>query len=132
MINELSYADFYGFMVLSQNLNKAEEMIHIPELNLLKHMLSQEIKTEKTHWTSNLKAFEQDDNQLRMYGLKLIPAIRTLAFYFFISLNDFRIPGILKNTTLYKKCSFPLRISSVNGTRSAVSFRFSHIYWRNP
>ena len=49
MINELSYADFYGFMVLSQSLNKAEEMIHIPELNLLKHMLSQEIKTEKTH-----------------------------------------------------------------------------------
>lgn len=71
MINELSYTDFYGFMVLSQSLNKAEEMIHIPELNLLKHMLCQEIKTEKTHWTSNLKAFEQDDNPLRMYGLKL-------------------------------------------------------------
>ena len=49
MINELSYTDFYGFMVLSQSLNKAEEMIHIPELNLLKHMLCQEIKTEKTH-----------------------------------------------------------------------------------
>ena len=48
MINELSYTDFYGFMVLSQSLNKAEELIHITELNLLKHMLCQEIKTEKT------------------------------------------------------------------------------------
>ena len=49
MINKLSYTDFYGFMVLSESLNKAEEMIHIPELNLLKHMLCQETKTEKTH-----------------------------------------------------------------------------------
>ena len=89
MINELSYTDFYGFMVLSQSLNKAEEMIHITELYLLKHMLSQEIKTEKTHWASNLKAFEQDDNTLKMYGLKLIPAIRTLVFCFCISLIEF-------------------------------------------
>ena len=89
MINELSYTDFYGFMVLSQSLNKAEEMIHIPELNLLKHMLCQEIETEKTHWTSNLKAFEQDDNPLRMYGLKLIPAIRTLVICVFISFIEF-------------------------------------------
>ena len=49
MINGLNYTDFYGFIVLSQSLNKAEEMIHIPELNLLKHMLYQKIKTEKTH-----------------------------------------------------------------------------------
>ena len=30
-----------------------------------------------------------------------------------------------------KKRSFPLRISSVNVTKSAVSFGFDHIYWRN-
>ena len=46
------------------------------------------------------------------------------------------IPGILYNyTILYsfiqKKWSFPLRISSVNVTKSAVSCEFGHIYWRN-
>ena len=34
--------------------------------------------------------------------------------------------------TLHKKWSFPLRISSVKVTISAVSCRFGHIYWRNP
>ena len=34
--------------------------------------------------------------------------------------------------TLHKKWSFPLRISSVNVTKSVASCGFSHIYWRNP
>ena len=34
--------------------------------------------------------------------------------------------------TLHKKWSFPLRISSVNVTRSAGNGGFGHIYWRNP
>ena len=33
--------------------------------------------------------------------------------------------------TLHKKSSFPLRISSVDVTRSARNCRFGHIYWRN-
>ena len=33
---------------------------------------------------------------------------------------------------LHKKWSFPLRISSVNGTKSAVFCGYGHIYWRNP
>ena len=33
--------------------------------------------------------------------------------------------------SLHKKLSFPLRISSVNVTISAVSCGFGHIYWRN-
>ena len=33
---------------------------------------------------------------------------------------------------LRKKWSFPLRISSVNVTKSADSCGFVHIYWRNP
>ena len=33
---------------------------------------------------------------------------------------------------LHKKWSFPLRISSVNVTKSAVSCGYGHIYWRNP
>ena len=36
-----------------------------------------------------------------------------------------------KQLTLYKKRSFPLRISSVNATKSAVSCRFGYIYWKN-
>ena len=32
---------------------------------------------------------------------------------------------------LHKKLSFPLRISSVNVTKYAVSCGFGHIYWRN-
>ena len=34
--------------------------------------------------------------------------------------------------TLNKNCSFPLKISSVNFTKSAVPWGFGHIYWRNP
>ena len=34
--------------------------------------------------------------------------------------------------TLHKKWSCPLRIFSVNVTKSAVSCEFGHIYWRNP
>ena len=34
--------------------------------------------------------------------------------------------------SLHKKLSFPLRISSVNVTKSAVFYRFSQIYLRNP
>ena len=31
----------------------------------------------------------------------------------------------------HKKLSFPLRISSINVTKAAVSCGFGHIYWRN-
>ena len=34
--------------------------------------------------------------------------------------------------SLPKKWSFPLGISSVNRTKSAVPCGFGHIYWRNP
>ena len=34
--------------------------------------------------------------------------------------------------SLHKEWSFPLRISSVNVTKSAVSCGFGHIYWSNP
>ena len=34
--------------------------------------------------------------------------------------------------SLHKKWSFPLRISSVNVTKSAENCAFGHIYWRNP
>ena len=34
--------------------------------------------------------------------------------------------------SLYKKWSFPLRISTARVTKSAGNCRFSHIYWRYP
>ena len=36
------------------------------------------------------------------------------------------------NLTLHKKWSFPLKISSLNVTKSAGNCGFGHIYWRNP
>ena len=44
-------------------------------------------------------------------------------------LGDTRLIFLL---LLHKKWSFPLRISSVNVSKSTVSCRFGHIYWRNP
>ena len=45
--------------------------------------------------------------------------------------NDYRINGWgMANTA--QKWSFPLRISSVNVTKSAVSSGFGQINWRNP
>ena len=38
----------------------------------------------------------------------------------------------LISSTLHKKWSFPLRISSVNVTKSAGNSGYGHIYWRNP
>ena len=42
-----------------------------------------------------------------------------------------RIMLVTYEQSLHKKWSFPLRISSINVTESAVSCEFSHIYWRN-
>ena len=45
--------------------------------------------------------------------------------------------SILEDWNVYclhciKQSSFPLKISLVNVTKSSVSTRFDHIYWRNP
>ena len=46
---------------------------------------------------------------------------------------DVKTSGDIGNfETPNKKRSFPLQISSVNVTKSAVSCGFGHIYWRNP
>ena len=38
----------------------------------------------------------------------------------------------LDTNNAQKKWSFPLKVSSVNMTKSAVSCVFGHVYWRNP
>ena len=45
--------------------------------------------------------------------------------------QDRELSKLIWQLTLHKKWSFPLRISSVNKTKSAVSCGFGHIYWKN-
>ena len=57
----------------------------------------------------------------------------TRYFWIYIKRN---IPFVLcifspYSQSLHKKWSFPLKISSANVTKSAVSWGFGHIYWRN-
>ena len=51
---------------------------------------------------------------------------------FYFSTNFHHNLSILELYTLHKKWSFPLRISSVNVTKSAGNWVFGHIYWTNP
>ena len=46
--------------------------------------------------------------------------------------NRNHINFTIESLELHKKWSFPLRISLVHVTKSAVSCGFGHIYWRNP
>ena len=52
--------------------------------------------------------------------------LKDCRFYYKLKLN------ILYALTLHKKWSFPLRVSSVNGTKLVISSEFGYIYWRNP
>ena len=49
-----------------------------------------------------------------------------------LSDGDGLVGGWIVTLTLHKKWSLPLRISSVNVTKSAGNCGFGHIYWRNP
>ena len=53
--------------------------------------------------------------------------------YFFNNSNtlDFKLSMRKSKSSLHKKWSFPLRISSVNVTKSTENSGFGHIYWRN-
>ena len=53
-----------------------------------------------------------------------------VCWVFFLIIKNLKAK--IPQKTLYKKWSFPLRISSVNLTKSAGNCRFGHIYWRNP
>ena len=75
-------------------------------------------------------------------------AVNTLSLYYFAILNEDNIHldlfckwmyvafwyflFYLQDNALHKKWSFPLRISSVNVTKSEGNCGFGHIYWRNP
>ena len=55
----------------------------------------------------------------------------TMFYFFFLSKIKMEIFLLLLIITT-QKMKFPLRISSVNVTKSARNYRFGHIYWRNP
>ena len=48
-----------------------------------------------------------------------------------LNFNKFLTIDFIKQR-LHKKWSFPLTISSINVTKSAVSCGYRHIHWRNP
>ena len=62
-----------------------------------------------------------------IYFRKVIHLLNYLCYYAAIVCTNY----IFSHLALRKKWSFPLRISSVNVTKSAVSCGFGHIYWRN-
>ena len=49
----------------------------------------------------------------------------------FAMLTAIPVLGVFVASALHKKWSFPLRISSVNETKSAGNCGFRHIYWRS-
>ena len=63
---------------------------------------------------------------LQSLSLKLVQTMFLLIFLARQGINQ--VPGY----STAQKWSFPLRIYSVNVTKSAVSYGFDHIYWRNP
>ena len=67
------------------------------------------------------------ENVLRNFSFNLVISLKK---YFLHSCKSFS--KHLDQMSLNKKWSFPLSISSVNVTKSAVSCGFGHIYWRNP
>ena len=63
--------------------------------------------------------------------LKILRNHSKLSFALFLQYKFFTVHLFL-TLSLHEKWSFPLRTSSVNVTKSAVSCVFGHIYWRNP
>ena len=61
-----------------------------------------------------------------IYGVLLCPTAGTIVCWKWVKVD------YILATSLRKKLSFPLRISSVNVTRFAVFCGFGHIYWSNP
>ena len=63
--------------------------------------------------------------------IKLQVCLLNERFFFKVDKNKYRKRfGLID--TLHKEWSFPLRISSVNVTKSLRNCGFGHIYWRNP
>ena len=66
-----------------------------------------------------------------VFGFLQSPNISNILYKSIMMIKAFRcLPK--SEAALHKKWSFPLRMSSVNVTKSAVSCGFGHIYWRNP
>ena len=74
-----------------------------------------------------------DKKKSLSHGLHIICSLFLLYWscHFVVFRSDLHYVKYVE-TPLHKKWSFPLRISSVNVTKSAANCGFGHIYWRNP
>ena len=74
-----------------------------------------------SRWSMDSKNFIENRNKVEAIQERCLLAV----------LNDY-LSNYSQLLPLHKKWSFPLRISSVNVTKSAGNCGFGHIYWRNP
>ena len=81
---------------------------------------------------ARLQAYKRDSKTGVLYqfreGFKNAFFADTLFLYISFKLWHIQLVSI---QILHKKWSFPLRISSVNVTKSGIPCGFGHIYWRN-
>ena len=88
--------------------------------------------------TTNLeKIFITFPNQEELYCLTVGLHFTIILFLLKAKIKNFRNLhklnfALIASKHCTNKWSFPLRISSVNVTKFAVSCGFGHIYWRNP
>ena len=85
------------------------------------------------HYDSLLETYSESSQTSKMipFAKKLKSSNSFMRLHCIKSFRFWNYSAIILST-LYKKWSFPLRISSVNKTKSAVSCWFFQIYWRNP
>ena len=97
----------------------------------MNHVISQKFKY--------MAKFILEPLQLLTHFKPMFPKISLLVSNVFIK-NNYVVPMMkltliklqLQMMIIVQKKSFPLRISSVDVTKSSVSCVFVHIYWRNP
>ena len=95
------------------------------------------VKIDKTDKT-NLSVVAESDNSIiesqsiwKFLGITL-DLMCTIQYHINKIYRKASQKGNAQGRTLHKKWSFPLRIFLVSNTKSTVSCKFGHIYWRNP
>ena len=96
--------------------------------NKLPNLIKKELGDE--HFSKYFMSIHLSEHVLLAASVSLCSYL--LIFKIPIVSRNTKIMCITKQRELHKKWSFPFKISSVNVTKSAVSFGFGHIYWKNP
>ena len=87
------------------------------------------LSADHTKWSNTLKQFVGFKSYVQPDPLSEFLIIANLQQSANLNMRKTWVKTFL---SLLKKWSFPLKISPVNVTRSAISCGFGHIYWRNP